>query len=136
MNAVGQSFLKPEVVEVHEFLRRHCALIVHFSGTPGGADPDSPKFPDDLTTVIGGQAKDGVCCSVVKPGDTFDGFDRHAFGTVGVILDLNAKESLATADPGDGGSFRHPLTGIRQFNERDLTTGDAGKESVRASRPQ
>jgi hypothetical protein len=40
----------------------------------------------------------GLSCSVVVPGDNFDGNQgpRNAYGSVGVILDLTHKHSLAT----------------------------------------
>ena len=116
-------FRKPPLHEVHAFLRRHNALIVHFSGAPGaGSTPI--RYPADLQNVIAGRAMSGLSCSVVMPHDLFTGTgERNAYGTIGVILDLQHDQSLATATRGDGGSHWNGQ-GHRQFDERDLTTDD------------
>jgi hypothetical protein len=51
---------KPQVPEVHEFLRKYNALVVHFSGTPKGAGSNfEHRFPNDLLHVVGGNAQSG-----------------------------------------------------------------------------
>jgi len=112
-------FKKPDVEAVYEFLREQKALIVHFSGTPP-AGCGKFHFPADLRNVLNFGAMNGLSCSLVKPGDNFDGErgPRNAYGSVGVILALTDKESLVTATAGDGGSMC--VNGVREFDERDL----------------
>lgn len=121
---------KPELAEVHEFLRRHNALIVHFSGAPKGSgiERDGHHFPEDLNHVLKGAAMGGLSCSVVVPSDVFHGFDRNATGCVGVVLGLRTKDSLVAVDPGDCGSMEDEETGIREvMSERDITVADLGR---------
>jgi len=118
-------FEKPPLHEIHDFLRRHRALIVHFSGTPPSGNTDI-RYPDDLRRVIEGSAAvmTGIACSVVKPGDVFIGTEgRNAYGTIGIIVDLFDEQSLATATRGDGGSLWYG-EGPREFEEQDLSVAD------------
>jgi hypothetical protein len=112
-------FKKPDVEEVHAFLREHNALIVHFSGTPPSGC-GKHHFPADLRNVLDLGAMTGLSCSLVVPGDNFDDGKgpRNAYGSVGVILDLTDKDSLATATAGDGGALI--VNCAREFDERDL----------------
>jgi hypothetical protein len=99
---------KPELAEVHEFLRRRDGLIVHFSGAPKGAGIDRGEphlFPTDLRYVVEGHAMGGLSCSVVVPGDKFHGFERNATGCIGVVLDLTTKNSLVAVAASDCGSI-------------------------------
>jgi len=117
------SWSKPEVAEVYGFLRRHAALIVHFSGTPKGAGSDfEHMYPADLENVIALGALGGVSCSVVRPGDEFAGQDANATGCIGVVLGLRDKNSLVAADPHDCGSYVE--NGVRKAPERNLTADD------------
>jgi hypothetical protein len=116
-------FRKPPLADIHAFLRRRNALIVHFSGVPGAGNT-AIRYPEDLRQVIAGGANSGVSCSVVTPGDIFTGTsERHAYGTIGVILNLHNEQSLATASRGDGGSLWCG-EGPREFDEKDLTIED------------
>jgi hypothetical protein len=115
---------KPPLTDVRRFLREKRGLIVHFSGTPGGNHLDY-RYPQDLQRVVKGLAMSGVCASLVTPGDNSDGTngERNAFGTIGVVLDLSDRRSLATAQPHDGGA--HFRNGLRVFDEKDeLTIAD------------
>lgn len=97
-------------------MRKHNALIVHFSGTPAPRHFEI-YFPEDLKRVISGGAKTGLSCSVVKPGDNFDHSlgSRNAYGSIGVILDLKSTHSLRAVHVGDGGSRMED--GVRVFDE-------------------
>jgi hypothetical protein len=116
-------FKKPEVEEIHALLREHKALIVHFSGTPPSGS-GTLHFPADLRRVLDHGAMTGLSCSTVVPGDNFDGDKgpRNAYGSVGLILDLIDKHSLATATVGDGGAMF--VNCVREFDECDLDIQD------------
>ena len=79
----------PEIQDVYKLLREVNGLIVHFSGCPPMHvkewDEDL-SFPADLKRVISGRAQGGVSCSVVLPGDVFEGPDAASIGSIGVIL--------------------------------------------------
>lgn len=98
---------RPSVREVYDFLRSHDALIVHFSGVPKGTGHNTDlEFPEDLRSVINGDAQGGVSCSVVKPGDEFaDMRKANATGCIGVVLGLNSPDSLVAIHPHDCGSW-------------------------------
>jgi hypothetical protein len=118
---------KPELAEVHEFLRRRDALIVHFSGAPKGTGIDRGEahlFPADLRHVVEGHAMGGLSCSVVLPGDKFHGFDRNATGSIGVVLDLTTKDSLVAVAPTDCGSIEDECGKRIVQNETDIATAD------------
>lgn len=103
---MASSINRPELADVHQFLRKHNALIVHFSGAPkGGGIERNSMFPNDLEHVVEGRAMGGLSCSVVRPGDVFHGFERNATGCIGVVLDLQSKDSLVAVDPHDCGSI-------------------------------
>jgi hypothetical protein len=116
-----RGFKKLPVGDVYSFLRSERALIVHFSGAPPMSDPtdDQVFYPDDLQNVIRGGAMGGICCSVVRPGDCFDHYrdDRHACGSVGVIIGLQNDQSLIGVDPSDCGSMRDEH-GNREMSHR------------------
>ncbi len=97
---------KPTIATVHRMLQRHNALIVHFSGAPKGVGESARLFPDDLRHVANGNAMGGVSCSTVAPGDIFSRIPSASNGTgfVGVVIDLQVKESLIGVDPADCGS--------------------------------
>ncbi len=104
-------------------LRRHNALIVHFSGAPPGSSFGAPSYPTDLHDVIGRKAKSGLACSVVMPTDNFHSPGvRNAFGCIGVIVGLTSPNSLMAVDPGDAGSFC--MNGVRHYPDRDITVAD------------
>jgi hypothetical protein len=86
--AIGSSSMaKFSLNDVNQLLRDHHALIVHFSGTPKGSGSNFEHFfPDDLKSVIRGEAQSGVCCSTVTPFDNFDLENANATGCVGVVL--------------------------------------------------
>jgi len=119
---------KPEVSEVHDFLRGCNALIVHFSGAPKGSGVERGShhlFPADLRHVVAGSAKGGLSCSVVRPGDIFHGREeRNAMGSIGVVLDLNTKNSLVAVHPSDCGSIEDKSGNRRLENECDITSAD------------
>lgn len=97
---------KPEIDEVHGFLCRRNALIVHFSGAPKGAGFDDHLFPDDLRHAMTERsaALGGLACSVVQPGDIFSGTqERNALGSIGIVIDLTSKCSLVAVSPHDCG---------------------------------
>ncbi len=113
------------IAQVYEFLGRHRALLVHFSGTPKGAGSNFEHlYPADLQSVIKHDAASGVSCSAVRPGDEFDDFETaNATGCIGVVLGLQNKHSLVGADPHDCGSRMEG--GVRKvFKERDITIDD------------
>lgn len=95
------------LADVHSSLRCRNALIVHFSGAPKGAGKErNHLFPKDLLHVKLGNAAGGLSCSVVWPGDKFDGFDdRNATGCIGVVLDLLSIDSLVAVSSHDCGSI-------------------------------
>lgn len=93
--------------DIYEVLRAHEALIVHFSGCPKGIgiERKDHMYPNDLNYVLCGNAKGGVSCSTVKPGDNFSGINRNATGCVGVLLGLRGDNSLRAVSPDDCGSY-------------------------------
>src|SRR4051794_22220426 len=98
---------RPEVCAVYKFLKKWNALIIHFSGTPKGAGVErgaAHLFPADLQHVVNRNAMGGLSCSIVKPGDVFDGSQRNATGSIGVVLGLQSRESLVAVNPSDFGS--------------------------------
>ena len=88
--------LRSAVEDIHEFLRSKRALIVHFSGTPKGAGVERGfLFPNDLRNVLSGNAKGGIWCSVIVPGDRFELTpNANATETIGVVVDLESPSSL------------------------------------------
>lgn len=124
---MGLQLQKPEVAEVHCFLRRRNALIVHFSGTPKGAGVERGEahlFPADLQHVVDHRAMGGLSCSLVTPGDIFHGKERNATGSIGVVLDLQTKSSLVAVHPSDCGSIEDKSGNRMVQNERDITSAD------------
>lgn len=115
---------KPTVAEVHDILRSHSALVVHFSGAPKGAGAERGNlFPEDLLHIVSGQAQGGVSCSTVKPNDMFAGEARNAIGCIGLVLDLNQSTSLVAVSPSDCGSVEE--NGARVVgHEADISVGD------------
>jgi hypothetical protein len=110
---------RPAIAQVHEILRRHHGLIVHFSEAPKGSGADRGfLYPDDLRHVVAGRAMDGISCSIVKPTDVFDGLERNATGCIGVIVDLITPQSIAGAATGDAGSVE--LEDGRRVVEREV----------------
>jgi len=115
---------KPTLSEVHHVLRKHSALIVHFSGAPKGSGVERGHFyPQDLHHVLEGNAKGGVSCSVVCPTDQFYGTKRNAIGCIGLVLDLVEPNSLVAASSNDCGSIENNGTRIVQ-REVDITVSD------------
>jgi hypothetical protein len=102
-------FSKPSILEVYELLRKHRALLVHFSGTPKGSGAARPcnEYPDDLLNVIALGAMGGLSSSTVAPYDDFSctSHERKSTGSVGVILGLKTPQSLIAAFPGDAGTL-------------------------------
>lgn len=114
---------KPSLDEVHSFLARHQALVVHCSGTPKGIGPGQKTYPDDLKHVTCGRAQGGISCSVVKPGDRFHGFDRNATGSVGLVVAPTESKSIVAVAPHDVGSYVE--NGVRAVaHEGDITNAD------------
>jgi hypothetical protein len=116
--------VKPDIPSVHDILRKHRALAVHFSSVPR-LDNTKSYFPDDLRYALGNpNMPGGLCCSVVRPGDT----EENTFGTVGLIFDLGTNESLIAVSPGDGGAILS-RDGVRDFDPKykdfDLAAVDA-----------
>jgi len=118
-------FKKPDVAEVHAFLDGKNSLIVHFSGAPKGAGKDRGLlYPQDLRHVVAGNARGGISCSTVQPGDAFSGVNRNATGCIGVIVDLQEPSSLVAVHPHDCGSIEE-ADGTRSVpNEGDITLAD------------
>jgi len=116
---------KPDIPSVHDVLREHRALVVHFSSVPP-LDNTEHYFPDDLRHALQNpNMPGGLCCSVVKPGDT----PENAFGTVGLIFDLSNIDSLIAVSPGDGRAVLNS-NGERDFDPKFKTFDLA---SVKAS---
>jgi len=117
--------LKPTPAEVRHFLRARTALLVHFSGAPKGAGVKRGHlFPKDLLHVIAGHANGGLSCSIVRPGDVFNGYARNAMGSVGVVLDPRTSRSLTAVDPHDCGSMEDADGNRNVPQERDITPRD------------
>ena len=116
---------KPPVAAIEAFLRSRDALIVHFSGCPGGVSNGvTHPYPHDLKHVIRGMAQGGLSCSLVTPTDRFDGGgERNAFGCVGVVVRLRTPQSLIAVSPYDAGSWVD-ANGTRQYPEADITLAD------------
>ena len=114
---------RPSIQEYRDFLRRHQALIVHFSGCPKGVGLEI-YYPDDLSGVIADSSM-GVSASVLKLGDT----RRNAFGVVGVILDISRPESIISVKGDDGGSSIDKGTGKRGPRQAVITL-DMFEESL------
>jgi hypothetical protein len=103
---------RPTIAEVQEILRRYRALVVHFSTLP--RLDRQVFFPEDLRYVINNpNLPGGICCSVVKPGDT----KENTFGEVGLILDFSTSESLIAVSRADGGATLG-AGGVRDFDPR------------------
>lgn len=116
------NFVRPSLPDIHAILGGHCALIVHFSGTPKGGGSDFElAFPNDLAKVISGQSQSGLSCSVVMPNDEFADLEHaNATGSIGLVLGLTSEQSLIDAHPCDCGTFME--NGFRQVpNARDMT---------------
>jgi hypothetical protein len=114
---------KPSLADVRLFLARHQALIVHCSGTPKGIGPGQSPYPYDLAHVRHGHAQGGVSCSVVKPGDRFQGAGRHSTGTVGLVIEPTESESIVAVAPDDAGSS--VVNGVRVVGEEvDICVSD------------
>ncbi|TAH66236.1 MAG: hypothetical protein EWM45_11920 [Rhodopseudomonas palustris] len=117
-------FNKPEIVELYELLSRRDALIIHFSGPKGGEEDSARLFPRDLMNVVSGGAQGGLSCCAISVGDDFD---RHAWGTIGVVLGLQTRNSLVVASAHDVGSYEQEINGylVRIFpNEKDISIAD------------
>jgi hypothetical protein len=72
---------------------------VHFSSVPR-LDREV-YFPADLLYALNHpNMAGGLCCSVVRPGDT----RANTFGTVGLVLDLRIPDSLIAVSRDDGGA--------------------------------
>lgn len=101
-----RQFTKPSPNEVNRVLRRHNALIVHFSGAPKGSGKmrDNHLYPNDLLHAINNPAQCQLSCSLVVPSDNFSGFARNATGCIGVILGLKSNQSILAAFADDCGS--------------------------------
>jgi hypothetical protein len=115
---------RPSVEEVYAFLRRHSALIVHFSGTPKGAGSNYDyEFPADLWNVLN-TSTGGISCSLVKPGDEFNDLrTANATGCIGVVVGLSNAGSITAVDPHDTGSM--VLSGERiAQHSRDIYISD------------
>lgn len=96
---------RPDVADIHSLLRTWGGIVAHFSGIPKGVPSNSNQpYPQDLLAVIAGDAQGGLCCSVVRPTDVFDGPRTHAWGCVGVIVRPRSPHSLVGTSPGDLGS--------------------------------
>jgi hypothetical protein len=119
--------LRPEVAEVHELLRQHTGLIVHFSGCPPMHVNDWGKehfYPKDLRRVIAGNASSGISCSAVCAGDVFEGENGASIGYIGVIVTMKSKDSLIIASKGDDGTRIDEYGNRIAINDRDLTVDD------------
>lgn len=97
----------PSSQEIRALLRKHNALIVHFSGPQGSSNSWDPGFPQNLEKVISGGAMGGVSCSTVSPSDAADAY----WGDVGVVLSPSAPASLYAAFHRDCGSYLEDQNG-------------------------
>jgi hypothetical protein len=119
-----KKYVKPEVADVYEFLRRYDALIIHFSGPKGDELRAERFFPTDLKNVIAGGALGGVSSCVIGPRDDFD---NCSWGSIGVVLGFRNKDSLVAADAHDCGSREETIGGkiVRTVQrEKDLCVND------------
>ena len=118
---------KPSLSDIYAFLRKHDALIVHFSGSPKGLGGHHPDyfFPNDLLNVIAGGAHGGISCSLIRPGDNFDFGNayRNSIGNVGVVLGLQDSQSLINCNFEDAGSMAD-VNGNRSQQDRDISVMD------------
>jgi hypothetical protein len=101
--------------EYRDFLRRHQAVLVHFSGCPKGVGFDL-YYPNDLMRVIANPALD-ISASIFRPStDT----RYNTFGEIGVILDPRTDQSVVYVCEQDGGS--HVVGGRRVPRQSSITT--------------
>jgi hypothetical protein len=114
---------RPSIVEINRILSAQNGLIVHFSGAPKGFSSNQPDryFPDDLKFIVDGKAQGGVSCSVVFPGDRFDGIERNATGCVGLVLGLRSPDSLIAVSATDCGTVVDP-DGYRVPRQAHIST--------------
>jgi hypothetical protein len=120
--------IKPTVEDIHAFLAGRMALIVHFSGLPKGTGYQI-SFPDDLREAIANAGIYRLSCSLIKPGDLYDTDPTrsNATGTIGIIIDLAAANSIIAVDPSDAGSGVDPITHRKIFSDRDISVADCVK---------
>jgi hypothetical protein len=124
MCAQPKKFAKPAVADVYGFLRGRDALIIHFSGPKGSEARPERLFPADLRNVIAGGAMGGLSCCVMGAGDNFE---KHSWGSIGVVLGFKNKDSLVAANPHDCGSMDDMIDGkiVRTVHrEKDLSVPD------------
>lgn len=94
------------LTQFNAMLRRHSALIVHFSGLPRGSGATS-YFPNDLEYALANAATCRLACSTVRPGDIFGPVpSKNATGSVGLVLAPRTNDSVLDVWHTDGGSFR------------------------------
>jgi hypothetical protein len=119
--APQKRFQKPEVADVYTLLRKYTALIVHFSGAKGSEVRKERLFPTDLRTVVADGAMGGLSCSTIRPSDDFN---KHYWGSIGIVLGLKNRDSLIWAGADDGGSVDETIgeNVVRTVeNEQDLS---------------
>lgn len=107
--------MAPSIFEIRDFLMKHQAAIVHFSGCPKGVGEEL-YFPDDLKNAIANPSI-GLCCSLLKPGDT----RANTFGAVGIVLDVVEQSSVVAVSPHDCGSYIDPQTKKRVALDMHVT---------------
>jgi hypothetical protein len=124
MGTQPKKFAKPAVTDVYGFLRRRDALIIHFSGPKGSEARPERMFPADLRNVVAGGAMGGLSCCVMGARDNFE---KHSWGSIGVVLGFKNKDSLVAANPHDCGSMDDMIDGkiVRTVHrEKDLSVTD------------
>jgi len=86
-------------------------------------------FPADLRNVVAGGARGGLSCCVIGARDNFE---KHSWGSIGVVLGFKNKDSLVAADPHDCGSIEEMPT-IRDLGD-DEERQQAGTGAKRPRR--
>lgn len=122
------------VDEIHDLLRHHNALIVHFSGVPKGVGLGKKEFPCDLRDAINGSAAFHLSCSIILPPDRFSLFGETppATGMIGIILDISSPDSITYVSHTDGGSYydqegtKHPIQDVTAANCKASIVGRIG----------
>lgn len=93
--------------EIISMLDKKTALIVHFSTCPKmlSSGRDVSYFPNDINYLLDGN-RPPLSCSIVSSSHIFDysNPDRHAPGSVGVVIAIKNEKSILLAMNTDAGT--------------------------------
>jgi hypothetical protein len=106
------------VTDVHAFLCKHNALIVHFSGVPKMAGASTDLYPLNLKKVISCNGAWDLSASAIRPGDVFapdPAVASASAGSLGIILAPRNSTSVKYVHYDDGGTIYDPQTGRRSW---------------------